>query len=189
MVEIGLGSLWLPIVLSTVALFFLGFLSWMVLGLHKADWNELPDEDAFGKAVRDLNVQPGSYMFPFCADAEQMKSPEFIEKQKQGPVGIVQIWEETGGMGKQLGCQFVFLLVTMFCLAYLATLGVPAGAEFMQVFRFVGTAGILFFTVANVPTSIWFRSRITGHIIDGVLLGLTAGIIFALLWPGAPTAG
>jgi hypothetical protein len=189
MIEVGLGSLWLPILLSTAALFFLGFLSWMVLGLHKADWNELSDEDAFGQAVRDLNVQPGSYMFPYCADAEQMKSAAFIEKQQQGPVGIIQIWEETGGMGKQLGCQFGFLLATMFCLAYLATLGVSAGADFMTVFRFVGTAGMLFFTVANVPTAIWFRARITGHIIDGVLLGLAAGVIFALLWPGAPTPG
>lgn len=189
MTEVALTSLWLPIILSTVALFFIGFISWMVLGLHKPDWNELPDEDAFMASVRDANIQPGAYMFPYCGDAEQMKSEAFLEKQKQGPVGVLQTWQETGGMGKQLGCQFAYLLATMFCLAYLATLGVPAGADFMQVFRFVGTAGILFFSVAIVPQSIWFRSRITGHIIDGVLLGLAAGLIFALLWPGAPTAG
>ena len=189
MLEVGLGSLWLPILLSTVTLFFLGFLSWMVLGLHKADWQELPDEDAFGQAVRQLNVQPGSYMFPYCADAEQMKSEAFLEKQRQGPVGIIQVWEETGRMGKQLACQFVFLLVTMFCLAYLATLGIEAGADFKTVFRFVGTAGMLFFAVGTVPPAIWFRSRITGHLIDGVLLGLAAGLIFALLWPDVPTGG
>ena len=186
---VELTSLWLPILLSTVAMFFIGFINWMVLPIHKADWKELPDEDAFAEAVRSLNVQPGNYMFPYCENAEQMKSEAFIQKQKQGPVGIIQIWVECGNMGKQLGCQFTYLLVTSFCIAYLATLGVPAGADFMTVFRFIGTAAMLIFTAANVPAAIWFRSRITGHIIDGVMLGLATGIIFALLWPGAPTAG
>ena len=137
----------------------------------------------------EMNIQPGNYMFPFCADAEQMKSEAFIQKQKEGPVGVIQIWQETGGMGKQLGCQFLFLLVTTFCIAYLATLGVNAGAEFMEVFRFVGTAGMLIFTAANVPTAIWFRSRIAGHVIDGIAHGLATGVIFALLWPDGPTPG
>ncbi len=186
---VELTSLWLPIILSTVALFFIGFITWMVLPVHKADWKELPDEDAFAQAVREMSIQPGNYMFPFCADAEQMKSEAFIEKQKRGPVGIVRIWEECGNMGKQLGCQFFYLLVTSFCLAYLATLGVPAGADFMTVFRFVGTAGILVYTVANVPNGIWFKARLTGHLIDGVLLGLATGLIFALLWPSGVTGG
>ena len=118
-----------------------------------------------------------------------MKSEAFIQKQKQGPVGVIQVWEECGKMGEQLGCRFVFLLVTSFCIAYLATLGVPSGADFMKVFRFVGTVGILIYTAANVPSAIWFRSRLTGHVIDGVLFGLATGIIFALLWPGGPTTG
>ena len=181
---VELTSLWLPIILSAVALFFIGFLSYMVLPIHKADWKELPDEDAFGKAVRNMNIPAGNYMFPYCADAEQMKSEAFIQKQKDGPVGLIQVWNESCNMGKQLGCQFFFLLVTSFCLAYLATLGVPAGADFMTVFRFVGTAGILVYTIANVPNTIWFKARLTGHLVDGVLLGLATGLIFALLWPG-----
>ncbi len=180
---VELTSLWLPITLSAVALFFIGFLTWMVLPVHKADWKALPDEDAFAQAVRDMNIPTGNYMFPYCADAEQMKSEVFIEKQKRGPVGILRIWEECGAMGKPLACQFVFLLVTSFCIAYLATLGIPAGADFMTVFRFVGTAGILVYSVANVPNTIWFKSRLTGHLIDGVLLGLATGLIFAMLWP------
>ncbi len=189
MAEVELISLWLPIVLSSVALFFLGFLSFMALGFHKSDWSELPDEEAFATAVRDLNIPVGNYMFPYCADAEQMKSEAFIQKQQQGPVGLVQVWQPGSGMGKQLGCQFVFLLVTTFCIGYLATLGVPAGADFMQVFRFVGTAGMLIYTAANVPTRIWFQSRLTGHVIDGVLNGLATGIIFALLWPQVSGGG
>jgi len=184
---VELTSLWLPVVLSAVALFFLGFMTWMVLPVHKGDWGELPDEDAFAKAVRDLNIQPGNYMFPYCADAEQMKSEAFIQKQKQGPVGIIQVWQESGTMGKQLACQFLYYLVVGFCIAYLATFGVKAEADFLGVFRFVGTAGMLIYTAANVPSAIWFKSRIAGHVIDGVLFGLATGLIFAALWPG--TAG
>lgn len=189
MTEVALSSLWLPIILSTIAMFIFGFLSWMVLPIHKADWKPLPDEDAFMDSVRKMGVQPGNYMFPFCADAEQMKSEEFIRKQKEGPTGVIRVWQAGGGMGKQLGCQFAFLLIVTFCIAYLATLGVPAGADFMTVFRFIGTAGILIFCAGHVPLSIWFRSRLTGYVIDGIVLGLLTGAIFALLWPGAPTAG
>ena len=104
---------------------------------------------------------------------------------KEGPTGIFRVWNDPGGMGKQLGCQFIFLLVTSFCLAYLSTLGPRAGADFMTVFRFVGTAAILAYTVAIVPNSIWFKSRLTGFVIDGVVCGLLTGLIFALFWPGA----
>lgn len=182
---VDLTSLWLPILLSTVAMFFLGFMSYMVFGFHAKDWAELPDEDGFSDSIRERNIPIGNYMFPYCANAEQMKSEAFIEKQKQGPVGLLQVWQPGTGMGKQLACQFIFLLVTSFCLAYLATIALEAGAEFMQVFRFVGTAGMLTFTAANVPTTIWYQSRLSGHVIDGVLNGLAIGLIFAALWPAA----
>ena len=49
-----LTQLILPIVLSTVALFFASFLSWMVLQLHKQDWSPLAKEDEFMAAVGAL---------------------------------------------------------------------------------------------------------------------------------------
>lgn len=189
MVEVALTNLWLPIVLSAVVLFFIGFITHMVLPLHKPDWKPLPDEEAFRSAVRGLNIPTGNYMVPYCADAEQMKSEAFLRKQEEGPVGIVQLWQEGGGMGKQLACQFVYLLLASYCLAYLATLGLKPGEEAFRVFRFVGTAAILVYILGLVPFAIWFRTRIAGYVIDGILYGLATGLIFALLWPGGPTAG
>lgn len=186
---VELTSLWLPIVLSAVALFFIGFVTWMVVPLHAKDWLGLPDEEGFGKAARDLQIPPGNYMFPYCADPQEMKSEAFLERQRQGPNGTVSLWDGPCSMGANLACQFVYLLVTSFCLAYLATLGLQAGDGFMKVFRFVGTAGLLAYTVAHVPGTIWFKTRLTGNVIDGVLYGLATGAIFALLWPGGPTAG
>jgi hypothetical protein len=116
-----------------------------------------------------------------------MGSPEFQQRQKQGPIGTLQLWSGPPKMGRNLICQFVFFLATSFCLAYLATLGLSAGADFMKVFRFVGTAGILTYTAATVPSSIWFNWKLAGYLIDGVAYGLITGIIFGFFWPAGPS--
>jgi len=41
---VTLDLLWLPVVLSGVAVFFLSFLMWMVVGHHKSDFGKTPDE-------------------------------------------------------------------------------------------------------------------------------------------------
>ena len=56
---VDLTTLWLPVVLSAVALFFASFLAWMVLPHHKGDWVKLPEEERFENAVRELNLPAG----------------------------------------------------------------------------------------------------------------------------------
>lgn len=184
---VELSSLWLPILLSAIALFFASFLAWMVLPHHKGDWNPLPEEDAFMSSARGLQLKPGNYCFPHACDSKTMGSPEFIEKQKQGPTGTLQIWDGPPSMGRNLICQFLYFAAVSFCLAYLATIGVPPRPKFMDVFRFVGTAGILAYTAATVPSTIWFRWKLWGYLIDGIAYGLITGIIFAICWPAWPT--
>ncbi|MEQ8208812.1 MAG: hypothetical protein RH917_03190 [Lacipirellulaceae bacterium] len=178
---VELTALWLPILASTAALFFLGFIFWMVLPVHQADWKRLPDEAAFGEAVRGINIPAGNYMIPY-GDMKEMQTPEFAERQKQGPQGILQIWTECP-MGKMLGQQVLFLLVTMFSVAYLATQALTPGAEFMAVFQFVGAATLLVLTMGHIPGRIWYKRRALGHVVDGVVQGVAAGLIFAALWP------
>jgi hypothetical protein len=167
-------------------MFFAGYLAWCVLPHHKGDWRGLPDERQFLESVGGMNIPAGNYMFPYACDMEAMKSEEYERKMKQGPAGTLQVWRDAGGMGKQLALQFVFLLATNFCLAYLATLGLETGDGFMKVFRFVTTAGFLIYTAGVVPGSIWFRLRLRGYLIDGVIHGLIAGAIFGWLWPTGP---
>ncbi len=57
-------DLWLPILISTVALFFASFLSWMVVKLHEKDWVKMEGEDNVIDAVREAAVPEGNYMFP-----------------------------------------------------------------------------------------------------------------------------
>jgi hypothetical protein len=66
MVEIA--NLWLPIVLSSVAVFIVSFLTWMVLPVHKGDWQKLPNEDHFVENLRSQEIPSGNYLFPFAKD-------------------------------------------------------------------------------------------------------------------------
>ena len=93
-------SLWLPVVLSTVAVFFLSFAMWMVLPHHKADWRPIPKEDDAMNALRDAGVGSGQYTFPHCASKELWKDPDFIKKFE----AKASMQKRTGGlMGLGLG--------------------------------------------------------------------------------------
>ena len=177
-------TLIVPIVVSAVALFFASFLSWMVLQLHKQDWVKLAQEDKFMEAVRGCDISPGSYMFPGCNSMEEMKSEEYARKEKAGPHGVMTVFGPIS-MGRNLGLTFIYFLVASFCLAYLTTLAIPPGADFMRVFRFVATAGFMTFFAAIVPHAIWFKCRIVGHLIESVAFAAIIGAIFAAMWPAA----
>jgi hypothetical protein len=184
---VELSSLWLPILVSGIVLFLASFLAWTVLPHHKNDWRALPNEEIFASNIRELNIPPGNYSFPYCKDGKEMGSPEFQEKQKRGPMGTMQIWKGPPNMGRNMICQFLFFVAVSFCLAYLATLGVSPGATFMEVFRFVGTAGILTYTAATVPSSIWFNWKLAPYVIDGIVYGSITGMIFGFFWPAGPS--
>lgn len=177
-------SLIVPIVISAVALFFASFLSWMVLQLHKRDWVKLAQEETFLEAARGCDIALGSYVFPGCGSPEEMKSEEFQKKQEAGPCGFMTITGKVN-MGRNLGLTFVYFLVASFCLAYLTTLAVLPGADFMKVFRFVSTAGFLTFFAAIVPHAVWFKCRIVGHLIESIAFAAIIGAIFAAMWPAA----
>jgi len=173
----------LPIIISSVAVFFTSFLSWMVIQLHRQDWGKLAREDQFLAATRSLDIAPGNYMFPSCSTAAERNSEEFRKKWKAGPRGTMTISSGDMAMGKNLVLTFLYFLVVNFCLAYLATLALKPGAEFMTVFRFVSTAALLAYLPAIVAHAIWFRCRISAHVIESVAFALIVGAICGAMWP------
>jgi len=179
-----LTHLALPIIVSTVALFFASFLSWMVLQIHRNDWRKLEKEDEFLEAAHRLGLSPGNYMFPGCATPDEMKSEAHQKKWEAGPRGVMTVFEKVS-MGKNLALTFLYFLAVNFCLAYLATLAIPAGAAFLTVFRFMTTAAFITYLAAMVPHAIWFHCRIVGHVIESVAYAAIVGAIFAVLWPAA----
>src|SRR3989304_5457150 len=80
-------ELWLPIVLSAVAVFVVSFIIHMLLPYHKSDYKKLPNEENLLEVLRKASVTPGTYFFPHCMSHKEMKSPEVMEKFKKGPGG------------------------------------------------------------------------------------------------------
>lgn len=179
----SLLSLALPIILSGVALFFASFLSWMVIQLHKQDWKKLPNEDAVMAGI-GTNVPLGSYMVPGMTSHADLNTPEFQKKYETGPRATITILPKTN-MGRNLGLTILHFTAVSFLIAYMTSMVIPKGSEFMLVFRVVFTAGILAFLSGIVAHSIWFRVRIVGHVIESIAYAAIIATIFALMWPKA----
>jgi hypothetical protein len=183
--ETSLLSLWLPIVLSGIALFFASFAAWMLLPHHKPEWRGLPDENSVLNSLRSTNVLPGQYMFPYSNDPADWKSEDFKRRREAGPTGTLTVWKKPPNMGLNMLCTVLFFTVANFVIAYLAGMVLAPGTDRWFVFRFVGTAGILTYGTANILNGIWFGRKMIADIADGIAYGLITGLIFAALWPGA----
>jgi hypothetical protein len=184
----SLMSLWLPILVSGVALFFASWAAWMVLPHHKKEWVGMPNEDAVMRQLKNDNLAPGQYCFPFAACPKDMQSDAYKAKMKSGPRGTLTLWKAPPNMGANMLCTVLFFIVANAVIAYLAGIVLPSigvdGLDRMKVFRFIGTAGILTYGTANILNGIWFGRKMVADIVDGIAYGLITGAIFAALWPG-----
>lgn len=182
-------SLWLPILLSAVLVFVVSSLVHMVLGYHAGDYRKLPAEEGLMKFLRDASVTEGNYGFPHCGSTAEMKSPEFKERFRQGPVGFLSV--SPGGeitMTRNMIQWFVFTLVVGAAVAYLTGRTVAPGAEYFAVFRVAGTVAFLTYAGAQPMASIWEKrswSTSAKHVFDGLLYGLVTAGCFAGFWPDA----
>jgi hypothetical protein len=185
-----IADLWLPILISAVAVWFGSALAWMALPHHKGDFKPLPNEDAAMSAVRNLAIPPGLYFFPHMKDCKAMKTdPVAKEKFEKGPHGLLQIWppDAFGKMGRNMVLSFIFYIVVGVFVAYLATLALPRGTEFAKVFQIAGTSAIMAYCFAQIPHAIWFGTplrNVMASLADGIAFGLITGAIFAAMWPG-----
>jgi hypothetical protein len=183
----GLASLWLPIVLSSVIVFVASSVIHMVLPWHKSDYPKLPNEDQVMNALRPLGIPPGDYVMPRAASQQDMRSPEFIEKMKKGPVVMMTVLPNgPTGMAKNLTQWFLFSVVMGVFAAYVAGRALPPGSPYLPVFRFAGVAAFLGYAGALWPFSIWYRRAWTTTIkatIDGLIYALLTAGTFGWLWP------
>jgi len=182
---VPLTELWLPIVLAAVIVFIASSIMHMALKYHASDYQQLPDEARAMEAMR--GTKPGYYTFPHCKDMKEMGTPAHMEKLKAGPVGMVTIIPSgPPNMARFLGMWFVYCLFVGFVAAYLAGRTLGPGTHYLQVFRVVGTAAFLGYSVAHISDLIWKgqpAGMVVKDIIDGlVYASLTAGT-FGWLWP------
>ncbi len=183
---VELTSLWLPILLSAVAVFIASSIVWMVLPHHRKDYRALPDEDGMRETIRRMNAPAGMYCIPHCEHGPNMKDPAFQAKVKEGPWATMIVMDKWPNMGKSLGLWFVYLIVVSLFTAYIAANALPAGAEYLRVFQVTGAAAFMTYGLASFCQSIWKGYPwpfVIKEAIDGLAYALITAGIFGWMWP------
>ena len=185
------GTLWLPVILSAVAVFLVSSILHMALKYHKRDMKALPNEEAV-RSVLGQNLSPGIYFTPYCGDMKDMKAPAMKEKFRKGPVALITI-RQAGeiAMGKHLALWFGFSLLVSFVAGYVARHTLSPGAAGVDVMRITGTVAFAIYGVGHISDAIWKGqpwSNTAREVMDGGIYALVTALTFELLWPGAQCA-
>ena len=184
---VSIFALWLPILLSAVAVFIISSIIHMVLKYHNNDFKALPSEESVMNDLGKHNIPPGEYHFPHAKDMKEMGSPEFIEKMKKGPVAFMTVLENAPPkIGGQLFLWFIFSLIVGIFAAYIAGHALGPGAHYLSVFRIVGFTAFTCYSMAIIPQSIWYKKKWSTtfkSMFDGLVFALFTAGIFGWLWP------
>lgn len=179
-----LTALWLPILLSTVFVFIATNILWMALPFwHHKDYGRIAD----GEAIVDklVDTPSGQYMVP-SADWGSLNAEQREALQKR-PGGLLLLRNPMQfNMGAALGSFFLYNLIVVTLIAYIASLALPSGSPYPSVFRVAATAGFIAFCFNTVSDSIWYGRPwlvTLRFVIDGILYGLLIGGTFGWLWP------
>lgn len=183
---VGLGVLWIPILLAAVLVFVASSVVWMVLPYHRNDYAGLPDEDAVREALGSPEL--GQYHVPYAPDREEYGSEEIQRKFEEGPVATITVVPDgPPSMSKQLTQWFVYAVAVSVVAAYVAGRTLPPGTEYMEVFRVTGTVAWASYGLAYFGDAIWFGrpwSFSLKMVFDALIYGLLTAGTFGWLWPG-----
>jgi len=183
------GSLWLPVVVSTAAVFLVSSFLHMVLKHHKADYKKLPGEEGVAEAMRKSPAPPGLYVMPYCVDPAEMKDPAVRKRYDDGPVALVTMLRNgPPAMGKHLVQWLALCFLTSFVAAYVARHTLTPGADGLTVMRITGTVALVGYAFGYFQDSIWkgipWANSLRG-IADAAVYALATGLVFRILWPGS----
>ena len=187
---VPLTALLIPIVASAVIVFLASFVLHMLLEFwHRPDLDRLTDEDGVMDALRPFGLRPGNYAMPIVTSVSDMKSPEYLAKRRKGPVAFLNVLPNGDyGMGRQLTLWFLYSLLISVIAAYVAGRALTPGAEYLDVFRFAGTAAFAAYGIGQMPESIWWNrkwSTTLRNMVDGLIYAMLTAGVFGWLWPSA----
>jgi hypothetical protein len=184
----ALTALWLPILVSAVAVFVLSSIIHMTPLWHKNDYPRYAKEDGVLDALRPMAIPPGDYLMPRPANPAEMRSPEFQEKMKRGPAILLTVMPPwSGSLVSNLSWWFVYCIVVSTFAGFIAGSVLPPGAPSLSALcRFAGTTAFLGYTLAIWQMSIWYRRSVAMSLkasFDGFIFALVTCAVFGWLWP------
>ena len=185
---VPMSQLWIPILLSAVAVFFASSVIHMASPWHKSDYPKMKNEDAVMDALRPLAIPPGDYFFPRPDGMAEMKSPAFTERVNRGPVILMTVMPNgVMGMGGTMVRWFIYLLVvSVFAAAQVASNGVHAHSARAFVFHETTLVAFAAYGLALWQLNIWYRRSLTITIkstVDALIYAAITGAIFAWCVP------
>src|SRR5688572_6500835 len=182
-----LTELWLPILVSGVAVFILSALAWTVMPHHKKDFTGLPNADALQALMRQHPPKPGQYAIPCASEMRGLEDPAVKEQMEQGPRAYITVVPNgMPSMGPMMAQSFVFYVLVSLLVGYVSWHALGPGAEYLAVFRIAGATAAMSYVLASVPESIWFGcpwANFRRRALDGIVFGLFTAGIFGWLWP------
>ncbi len=183
----ALAALWLPILLSAVFVFIVSSIIHMTPLWHKNDYPALANQDQLGAAIRSLAIPPGDYVLPRAKEMKEMRTPEFKAKFKAGPVVFMTILDNPKmSMARPLSLWFIYILITNFLAAYVASRAIAPGAVREVVFSVIGTVAFVGYAAALLQMSIWYGLALSVTIkstFDGLIYAAVTAATFVWLWP------
>lgn len=185
-----LTALWLPVLVSAVAVFLLSFVFHMLLPFHKNDYRAVPNDSAVMDALRPFAIAPGDYMVPRPNGMADMKTPEFQEKMNRGPVVMLTVFPNgMGSMGRPLAMWFVFILVVNTLSGHIAQGAfhdAVGPVDHRVIFHTVALTSFMAYGFGLWQMAIWYRRSIATTIrstVDAAIYGIATGLVFGWLWP------
>ena len=184
---VDLMSLWLPVLVASVLVFIVSSVLHVALPLHKGDNARLAGEAGVLEAMRKEGVSPGDYAFPHCTSMKDMGSDEMKKRFDEGPVGFMTVYPNGPiNMGKALVLWFLYTIVVGLFVAYVASLTLGAGEEYMRVFRITSATAFIAYALGAPVASIWKGQKWSTSfkfVLDGFLYSLATAGAFGWLWP------
>lgn len=184
---ISIAALWMPIIVAAVLVFIASSIIHMAPLWHRSEFPKAPNEDRILDALRPFSIPPGDYMLPRASDMKDMKSPEFTEKMKRGPVVIMTVLPNgPPSMGKNLTLWFIYAVAVGIFAAYITGLTLAPGTGYLTVFRIASATAFIGYAVALWQMSIWYHrawSTTLKLTLDGLIYSLLTGGAFGWLWP------
>jgi hypothetical protein len=179
--------LWLPALIAAAGVFVASSVIHMLLPYHRTDYEIVPDEDQVMAALRKFSIPPGDYLVPCPRTPQQMRSQEFVEKRKQGPVAVMTVLQSGApSMSKNLVNWFVYCVIVSLFVAYLASQALPRGVSFATAFHFTGLFTFGCHALGLWPQSIWYGhawSTTFKSTVDSLVYAVVTGAAFGWLWP------
>ncbi len=182
-----LAQLWVPIVVSGVAVFIVSALSWMVLPFHKTEFSGLKAEDPVLDALRASGEGPGKYVLPWMDSGKLAQTPEGKAKLERGPIAYLTIAPNgVTNMGQKMFQSLLANILISVFVAYVARHALMDGEAYLSVFRITGTVTFMAYGLGIIHEAIWFSrpmKSLMSAFIDALLFALVTAGVFGWLWP------